>query len=118
MTTPKARKAALRLLRENLNNERSWRAISQEDYNGEIPAGTLCLFAKTRGAYIPGNERYLVLLGLKKERAPRAVPNQTLHDMATATLRKMIENRQEMPMPDPRILREFKKIGWLKKVNA
>jgi hypothetical protein len=113
MTTPKAKKAALRLLRENLHNERSWRAISQEDYNGEIPAGTLCLFAKMRGAYLPQNERYLVLLGLKKERAPHVVANQSLHDMATATLKKLLENRQEMPPVDPRIVREFKKLGWL-----
>jgi hypothetical protein len=115
----RARKRARELLRENRKMERSWRTIAREDFDNKIPPGTICRFAKSKGTWVPGNTEHLILLGLKKAPAPRPMPE--LFDMSTAALTAALKNRMVMPPPDPRIIKQFVKLGWLKKsrrVNA
>lgn len=117
----KAERLARRLLRENRGTRsrpaRSWRVIAREDYQNKIPFGTLCRFAISNGAWLPKTE-YLFVLGIKHEKKKRLAQPQDLFDMATSTLRKALEDRKPMPPTDPRVLREFKKLGWLKSVRA
>jgi hypothetical protein len=120
--SPKARTLARRLLRENRGTRskegRSWRVIAREDYQDKINYATLNRFALSQGEWLPANEELrthmLIVLGLKHE---RKVKHQCkdLFDMATDTLRQALINRQPMPQIDPRIVREFKKLGWIKR---
>lgn len=114
----KAETLAKRLLRENRGTRskpaRSWRVIARENYENKIPAGTLCRFATSIGRWLPKLD-HQILLGLKHERRSKAdKPMQPISEMATATLRDALINRKEMPPTDPRIIREFKKLGWLR----
>lgn len=117
----KAETLARRLLRENRGTRsrpgRSWRVIAREDYENKIPAGTLCTFAKRMGQWMP-KEEHQYRLGLKHERKSTAQKQPpALFEMATSTLRRALINRQPMPPTDPRIIREFKKLGWIKSVR-
>ncbi len=114
----KARTLARRLLRQNRGTAsieaRSWRVIARDDYDNQIAPGTLCRFAVSEGEWIPKEDHLQIVLGLKHE---RKVKHQCkdLYDMATETLRMALINRQPMPQIDPRIVREFKKLGWIKR---
>jgi len=118
----KAKTLARRLLKQNRGTRsiraRSWRVIAREDYQNKIPAGTLCRFALEDGEWIP-KEEHQIVLGLKRERKPAHQKQaRDLFDMATSTLRKMIDQRETMPPVDPRIIRQFQKLGWLQKVKV
>jgi len=118
----KAETLAKRLLRENRGTRskpaRSWRVIAREDYENKIPAGTLCTFAKRNGQWMPKME-HQILLGLKHERRSKAdQPMKSISEMATSALLAAFNNRQEMPPVDPRITRQFKKLGWLQPVRT
>lgn len=43
---------------------------------------------------------------------------QALFDMATSTLRQALIDRKPMPPVDPRIIKQFVKLGWLTKTEA
>lgn len=113
----KAKTLARRLLRENRRNGRSWRVIAREDYAGAIPAGTLCRIAKEGGAWTPKDDAALIALGLKTQRKSKSSAPRDLYDMATDTLRDALINRVEMPPVDKRIIREFQKLGWIKRTR-
>lgn len=116
-----AKKLARRLLKQNRGTRsipaRSWRVIAREDYQNKIPAGTLCRFANSDGEWLPKID-HQILLGLKRERKAAHQQPKDLFDMATSTLRSALINRQPMPDVDPRIMREFKKLGWIEPVKA
>ncbi len=118
----KAKTLARRLLKQNRGTysitKRSWRVIARDDYQNKIPAGTLCRFALEDGEWQPKDEGLLIVLGLKRERKPTHIQPRDLFDMATSTLRERLINREPMPKIDPRILREFKKLGWIKRVRT
>lgn len=111
---PKAKTIARRLLRENLRNERSWRRIAREDFNAEIAPGTLCRFALSKGEWTPKDERLQVLLGLKRERKQNP-QRAALFEMTADALRNALAHREEMPAPDPRVMKAFVKAGLLKR---
>lgn len=118
----KAETLAKRLLRENRGTRskasRSWRVIAREDYENKIPAGTLCRFATSTGQWLPKLE-HQILLGLKHERKSKAdQPMKPISEMATSALRDALINRTEMPPTDPRVIRQFKKLGWLQPVRT
>jgi hypothetical protein len=117
----KAETLARRLLRENRGTRsrpgRSWRVIAREDYENKIPFGTLCRFAISGGSWLPKIDHQFVL-GLKHEKKKVPAQSPALFDMATSALRRALENRKPMPPTDPRIIREFKKLGWIKAVRA
>jgi hypothetical protein len=118
----KAETLARKLLRENRGTRsrpgRSWRVIAREDYENKIPFGTLCRFAISNGAWLPKIDHQFVL-GLKHERKPITQKQPpALFEMATSALRRALAERQPMPPTDPRIIREFKKLGWLKSVRT
>lgn len=115
----KAKSLALSLLRQNKKFKRSWRVIAREDFNGNVNHATLNRIAISRGAWLPKDKKILIALGLKQEKKT-AITRQPkdLFDMATGTLRKALINRVPMPPLDPRIVREFKRLGWIKKVKA
>lgn len=119
----KAKTLARRLLKQNRGTRsipaRSWRVIAREDFNNQINYATLCRFAINDGEWLPKDEHLQVVLGLKRERksASHKQPRD-LFDMATSTLRKMINQRETMPPVDPRIIKQFAKLGWLQKVKA
>lgn len=116
-----AKKLARRLLKQNRGTAsitaRSWRVIARDDYQNKIPHGTLCRFALEDGDWLPKDE-YQYVLGIKHERKVKPEQPRELFDMATSTLRKALTDRKEMPKIDPRILREFRKLGWLKRSQA
>lgn len=116
--SPKSKTIARRLLRQNRGTRsitpRSWRVIARDDYQDKIPAGTLCRFALEDGEWLPKDD-YQFVLGIKRERKATHTPARNLFDMATNTLREMLIHREEMPPVDPRIIREFKKLGWIKR---
>jgi len=117
----KAKTIARRLLKQNRGTRsitpRSWRVIAVEDFNGQINYATLCRFALSEGEWIPKDERLQVVLGLKRER--KATHQcKDLFDIATCTLREMLLHRETMPAPDPRIIKQFVKLGWLKRERA
>lgn len=90
--------------------------ISRENFDNRIPAGTLCRFAKAEGEWIPKDEELLIALGMKRERKAKAVkPFTPISEMATAHLRKALIGRKEMPPVDPRIIKEFTRLGWIAK---
>ena len=115
-SSSKARTIARRLLKQNRGTRtikaRSWRVIAHDDYADRVNAGTLCRFAKSEGEWSPKDCAIQIALGLKCAPKPR---RQSISDMATATLRRAIENRYPMQKIDPRILREFEKLGWITK---
>ena len=115
---PKAKSIARRLLRENRGTRskvgRSWRVIAREDYNNQINNSTLCRFAISQGEWLPKDERLLIVLGLKRERKA-STQAKDLFDMSKDTLRNALINRETMPPLDPRIVRGFKKLGWIKR---
>jgi hypothetical protein len=117
----KAETLARRLLRENRGTRsrpgRSWRVIAREDYQNKIPYGTLCRFALSNGAWLPKIEHQYVM-GLKHEKKKAAAQPTALFDMATSALRDALINRKEMPPTDPRIIRQFKNLGWIKSTRA
>jgi hypothetical protein len=119
--SPKAKKLARRLLRANRgtrrNAGRSWRTISREDYGNTIPAGTLCRIALEGGEWLPKDIDMLISLGLKRERKAKEIFTP-IYDMATSALHQALIHRSEMPPVDPRILREFKKLGWIKRTRT
>jgi hypothetical protein len=114
----KAKTIARRLLRQNRGTRsitpRSWRVIAREDYQNKIPHGTLCRFALEDGAWLPKDE-YQYVLGLKRERKATHAQHKDLFDMATDTLRNALINREPMPPLDPRIVKQFIKLGWMKR---
>ncbi len=118
----KAKTIARRLLRENRGTRskvgRPWRKIACEDYEDKIPAGTLCRFAKAQGEWIPKDEGLQIVLGLKRPRRMKPQQPQALFDMATSTLRQALIDRKPMPPVDPRIIKQFVKLGWLTKTEA
>lgn len=119
----KAKTLARRLLKQNRGTRsipaRSWRVIAREDFNNEINHATLCQFAINKGEWIPKDERLQIVLGLKRERKPAHQKQaRDLFDMATSTLRKMIDQRETMPQTDPRIIKQFQELGWLQKVKV
>lgn len=118
----KAKTLARRLLKQNRGTRskpaRSWRVIAREDFNNNINHATLCRFAIAEGEWIPKDDHLQIVLGLKRERKPNTSQPRDLFDMATSTLHKMLINREECPPVDPRILREFKKLGWLKRTRV
>jgi len=71
---------------------RSWRQISQQDYFGMIPAGTLARIAKTNGDYVP--DKWRPWLGLGRTRAQSSA--RRLADMSTTELRWALEHRVEL----------------------
>ena len=116
-----SKKLARRLLKQNRGTAsitaRSWRVIARDDYDNKIPAGTLCRFAKADGEWLPKNE-YLFVLGIKHKRKAKPQQPRDLFDMATHTLRQALIKRETMPPLDARILREFKKLGWIHNVRT
>lgn len=66
----KAKKTALRLLRENRHG-RSWRVIAREDFDGAVHFATINRFATHRGQWVPKDPGILTALGLVKPRKPR-----------------------------------------------
>lgn len=117
----KAEMLSRRLLRENRGTRskpsRSWRVIAREDYQNKIPFGTLCRFALSNGAWLPKHEHQIVL-GLKHERKSKTQQPKDLFDMATSALRQALINREEMPPPDPRVLKQFVKLGWMESTRS
>jgi hypothetical protein len=114
-----AKKLARRLLKQNRGTRsipaRSWRVIARDDYQNKIPAGTLCTFAKRDGDWLPTMD-HQITLGLRKERKHKAEqPLKPISEMATSALREALINRQPMPPLDPRVMRAFEKVGWIKK---
>lgn len=67
----KAKKTALKLLRENRRG-RSWRVIAR-DYPG-VNFATLNRFAIHKGEWLPADEKILISLGLKKPCLPKPEP--------------------------------------------
>ncbi len=118
----KAKTLARRLLRENRGTRskagRSWREIARDDYNGRISHATICRFAISEGEWLPKDKGLLIALGVKSERKPKPQQPKAIFDMATSTLRAALVNRRPMPPPDPRILREFQRLGWIQKTKA
>lgn len=111
----KAKTLARRLLRENRHG-RSWRTIAREDYNGSVNHATLNRIAINKGEWLPKDNNLLIALGLKRERKAKAEkPFTPIAEMATAHLRKALIERKEMPPTDPRIIKEFQRLGWIKK---
>lgn len=111
----KAKTLARRLLRENKHG-RSWRTISREDYNGKVNHATLNRIANSKGEWLPKDEGLLITLELKRERKTKTVKAFTpISEMATAHLRKALIERKEMPPVDPRIIKEFTRLGWITK---
>lgn len=110
----KAKKLATTLLRENRKNGRTWRAIAKDDYGNRVAAGTLNRIAKSKGAWLPKSDATLITLGLKKQPRQKSAPT-SLWDMSAEALRRAIETREEMPPPDPRIIKAFVKAGLLKR---
>lgn len=117
--SPKAKSIARRLLRENRGTRskpaRSWRVIARDDFKDQINYATLCRFAISQGEWLPKDERLLILLGLKREHKSAHQQPKDLFDMSTDALRKALINREPMPPLDPRIVREFKRLGWMKR---
>jgi hypothetical protein len=117
----KAKTLARRLLKQNRGTRsitaRSWRVIAHDDYQDKIPAGTLCRFALEDGEWMPKDE-YLFVLGIKHERKAKLQQPKDLFDMATNTLREKLDRREEMPDTDPRVIKQFVKLGWLEKVGG
>jgi hypothetical protein len=115
----KAKSIARRLLRQNRGTRsipaRSWRVIARDDYKGQINYATLCRFAISQGEWIPKDERLQVVLGLKRERKATHAQPKDLFDMATDTLRNALIHREPMPPLDPRIVKQFIKLGWMKR---
>lgn len=118
----KAKTIALRLLRKNRGTRkfpaRSWRQIAREDYNGQINHATLNRFANSEGEWIPKDEGLQIVLGLKRPRRVKPQQPQALFDMATSTLRQALIDRKPMPPVDPRIIKQFVRLGWLTKTEA
>jgi hypothetical protein len=77
---------------QNKHTERSWRKISEQDYFGVIPAGTLAVIAKWDGAYVPS--KWAGILGVCKSRTTRRT--RRLADMSTSALLFAFEHRVEM----------------------
>ena len=115
----KAKTLALRLLRKNRGTRkypaRSWRQIAREDFNGRINHATLNRFANSHGEWIPKDEALQIALGLKTPRKPKVKPFTPISEMATSHLRRALIERREMPPVDPRIVREFRRLGWIGK---
>ncbi len=120
--SPKAKTLARRLLKQNRGTRsfpaRSWRVIAREDYGDQIHNATLCRFAISEGEWIPKDEHLQIVLGLKRPRKQTNNQPRDLFDMATSTLKIMLENRETMPDPDPRIIKQFVKLGWLKRTRV
>jgi hypothetical protein len=88
-------KSAIRLLTTNHNELGSWKAVSEEIYNGKIPPGTLSSIAKGRE---PKNELHRELLGLPAAciacgKKKKKLTFNKWRDLPTALLKKAIENR-------------------------
>lgn len=89
----KVKKLARTLLRENLKNGRSWRAIAHEDYDDQINYATLNRFAIHKGTWLPKNEKILVALGLKRSCTRKS---KRMFDMSTKELLWCLTHRKEM----------------------
>lgn len=95
----KAKKAAKTLLRENRKNGVSWRTFEKCGYEGEvvilpgISAGTLCRFAKSKGAWLPKDPDILKRLGLYVEKPQRP---KMIADMSSDELLAALNNRQPL----------------------
>lgn len=120
--TLKAKRLARRLLRQNRGTAkitaRSWRVIARDDYQDRINFATLNRFALSQGDWLPKDESALIALGLKRERKAHHPHALCLFDMATSVLRRALDQRESMPPVDPRILRQFAKLGWLHRAGA
>lgn len=116
ISSSKAKRLARRLLRENRHG-RSYRAIVNEDYGGLFSHAVLVRIANSDGAWLPKTEEILIALGLITRRKKQHQPRD-LFDMATGALRKALEQREEMPPVDPRILKQFARLGWIEKAKA
>jgi hypothetical protein len=77
---------------QNKHSERSWRKISEQDYFGVIPAGTLAVIAKRDGAYVPS--KWASMLGVCKSRTAHHA--RRLADMSAKALLFAFEHRVEM----------------------
>jgi hypothetical protein len=85
---------ARRLLKQNRGTRsipaRSWRVIAREDYQNNIPAGTLSRFAVSEGEWLPSIE-HQITLGLRRERKPKVkavMPlTRQINEMAVNTMR-------------------------------
>lgn len=123
--SPKAKMLARRLLRENRGTRnkppRSWRAIARDDYQNKINYATLNRFALSEGAWLPKTkelrEEFLIVLGLKKPRTVKPHSPKMISDMTEKELINAIANRKPMPRIDPRIIKQFVKLKWLKPVR-
>lgn len=111
----KAKTLARTLLRENRKNKRSWRVQAREDYGGKVNHATLNRIARTKGEWLPKDPNILIALGLKQPRKTKEIKPTPISEMATAQLRAALRNRREMPPVDPRIIKQFEKLGWLKR---
>lgn len=78
---------------QNEHSQRSWREISQADYYGQIPAGTLARIAKTDGEYIPTKWRSVLGLGRARSSSQRV---HRLSEMSQSELLAAFQNRVEM----------------------
>lgn len=111
----KAKTLARRLLRENKHG-RSWRTIAREDYNGTVNHATLNRIAINKGEWLPKDSNLLIALGLKRERKAKAEkPFTPIAEMSINVLRKALKERQEMPPVAPAFIKEFQRLGWIKK---
>lgn len=94
----KAQKLARQILEKN--KTRSWREISEQDYEGKIHFATLNKIANSNGAYIPSDKAAQYLLGLYK---PRPITPNTMHNNEAAQswtlyMRHLIKSNQ-VPTP-------------------
>lgn len=95
------KQTARALLRANRKNGVSWRKISRLGYreNGVnvlpgIAHGTLCRFAKSKGAWLPASEEIKSLLGIiNNDKHPKP---KSLWDMSTSELLHALNNRHPM----------------------
>lgn len=113
--SPKAKKLARRLLRENRHG-RSYRTIVREDYANKFSHAVLVRIANSGGEWLPKDEAILISLGMKRERkAKTEKPFTPIAEMSINALRKALKERQEMPPVAPAFIKEFQRLGWIKK---
>ena len=107
-----ARKAAKTLFRVNRKNHISWRTIQRQGYRDDdvsiqpgIKPGTLCRFAKAKGAWIPATIELQKALGIYRERKH---PAKMIIDMARDELLLALKHRKPFtPTFTQREMKEF-----------
>lgn len=83
ISSAKAKKLALSLLRENRSG-RSWREIAANNFGGQVHYATLNRIAIHKGDWLPKDEKILDLLGLITKRSPYAVMPRYFNRMPEA----------------------------------